>query len=626
MNLKSKEWKTAYQYQKDDVASFSLPYIIDPGVFPNKTIENNIEIFPLFYNDIKLNKNFEYYAEAWTRKSDEKITSLTDAYLLLNSSRSVDDSLGYDILNNTDLSDLFSEHSTGIGLFIVYKDASDNILDIKDENLEKHYSMYSALQVGTEDWKKMIFKINHNHAPEQAVSFNVYCYSNLSLEIDVIGEIFEENVVVQNPKASFLSESFYCHNDHTSSSNNSPSEDINAEYWTQDFKWRPDFQSKVKFQAKIEALKTEDGNIFKSLSHINGVEAEFMVNFSMLTEKRANAIVHFLQNKSEPDLNFYGQNNLGKRDAHNDFYFNYDFFFPYKTLKTYCVEFQHKIEFDNIHSVSAKFKTRQAITDSVYSFQGYNEDLDGLVTINFDELENGESYNFTIPEGDFDFTVGETYGNCVISSIDVDIGSCPIIEWQKENGNPLEIFLENYRILKLKENLSSEDGDNLSFESDKEFSTTLTENKFEIIIPNPCLKHSIFFKYLEEGVDYPYNKVKDFKFVPSYVFSVDHNPEIKKAGIDRNYDPEYKSGVNANNNFILNLVFEQRSEKEAVEIMLFFERHLGYKSFQVALPDPYSKQGKQRFFYCPRWEHTYVYKDNHTISANFIECVNVEEE
>lgn len=624
MNLKTKNWSNAYDYKVDDVVSFSLPYVMNSTIYPSYTINNNIEYIKLFHSDLVLNKNFEYISEIWTKKSNEKIVSLSDAYIILNDNRSVDATLGYDILVNSDLSDLISNTSTGIGMFVIYKDSQGNVLNVNEENLEKHYSLYVASQIEVNEWSKLIFKINNDHAPEQAVSFNVYLYSNISLEINIQDTTLNENIIIKNPKISFFNKNFYCTLDHTANTNNSPAKDINGEYWTQNFKWRPDFRSRASFTAMVEALKTGEGNIFKTLEHINAITCEFDLSFSMLTENTANAIVHFLQNKLEYDENFYNQNNLGYRENHQDIYFEYDFFFPYKKLKTYCVDFNHSIEFDNIHKISAKFKTRESITSSISSF-GYHENLDGKITINFEELETQDTYKFEIPSGEFSFLVGETYGNCVISSIDVDIGDCQIITWENEDGSPLEIFLENYRKIKLKENLSSDDSDDISFESDNGFIMELPENKIEIIIPNPCFKHSMFFNHLDLSSPYPYNRVEDFKHLQSYVIDINQKPEVKTANIDKNYDPETKSGVNANNNFKLKFVFEKRNEKEALEILLFFEKHFGHKSFQFALPDPYSKEGRQRFFYCPMWEHTYVYKDNHTISATFIECVNVRE-
>ena len=43
---------------------------------------------------------------------------------------------------------------------------------------------------------------------------------------------------------------------------------------------------------------------------------------------------------------------------------------------------------------------------------------------------------------------------------------------------------------------------------------------------------------------------------------------------------------------------------------------MGYKIFEIDLPSPYNKSIK---VYCPEWNHTYVFLNNHTVSAKFLE-------
>jgi hypothetical protein len=81
----------------------------------------------------------------------------------------------------------------------------------------------------------------------------------------------------------------------------------------------------------------------------------------------------------------------------------------------------------------------------------------------------------------------------------------------------------------------------------------------------------------------------------------------------------------------VNIVFGQRTDREAKEILQFLESHLGYKKFRFQLPRPYSKDTDHyttgstptsSTFYCPSWKHTVVYKNNNTISATFIESAS----
>lgn len=618
MDLKAKDWITGYDYQKDDIVKYLLDYDKHTDFDDIIDIEETAFFQKLFEEDFNVQSNYKYYTSLWAKKSEDKITSLSDAYIILNDDRATESPNGNTVLTNEDFSDLFTDKSSGLGFFVIYKDEYGDILDVDYENVFDLYDFYTAGQIDTNDWTKLFFNLSHTNAPEEAETFNIIFFSNISLDEN-------QKIEIKLPEIKYLSPYFYATDDHTASEVNSPESDLEENYWTQQFKWRPDFKGRSKFNAFLETMAIGEGGMSKTLNHINGIEGKFNLSFSMLTEKTANAIIHFLQHKTEVDENFYNYSNLGLREDHQFLQFDYDLFFPFKKMKVYCEDFSHNIDFDNLHSIQATFISRKPITDSVYSFQGYHNKLDGKITINFNNNENG-LYNFQVDEGNFDFIVGETYGNVTIDSIDVDIGSCPIINETDSNGDPVDIYLKNYQTLRLKENISSGDDDNISFEAMDDIDISMTENKMEIIIPNPCYKHSLFLKEVYEEIDYPYNKIKSFKFLPSYVLEVNHEPKSKKADIDRIYNPPYKYGINANNNFSLNFVFDNRSEKECASLLAFFERHLGYKSFKVQLPDPYAKQRNQRFFYCPSWDHQYIYKNNHRVTATFVECVNIEEE
>ncbi len=76
------------------------------------------------------------------------------------------------------------------------------------------------------------------------------------------------------------------------------------------------------------------------------------------------------------------------------------------------------------------------------------------------------------------------------------------------------------------------------------------------------------------------------------------------------------------------VVFDQRDDEEVLEIFQFLESHLGYKKFRFPMPRPHhsdsnhittqSRKGSSTF-YCPSWSHEIVYKNNHKITATFIE-------
>ena len=60
-----------------------------------------------------------------------------------------------------------------------------------------------------------------------------------------------------------------------------------------------------------------------------------------------------------------------------------------------------------------------------------------------------------------------------------------------------------------------------------------------------------------------------------------------------------------------------RTDKEAKAVVHFLESHQGKNQFKFTAPAPYDNPNK--VFICPKWEHKLNYKDNNTISVNFIE-------
>jgi len=64
----------------------------------------------------------------------------------------------------------------------------------------------------------------------------------------------------------------------------------------------------------------------------------------------------------------------------------------------------------------------------------------------------------------------------------------------------------------------------------------------------------------------------------------------------------------------LNLSFNNRSDNEAYAILHFLEQHYGCIPFQFTPPAPYDQK---KSFICEEWQHTYNYKNNHSITAKF---------
>ena len=95
--------------------------------------------------------------------------------------------------------------------------------------------------------------------------------------------------------------------------------------------------------------------------------------------------------------------------------------------------------------------------------------------------------------------------------------------------------------------------------------------------------------------------------------SIDH------ASRSLNFKDSFAKSLNIsdNQNAIsrIELSFTNRSEKETYSILHFLESHLGYKHFVYYHDNDVIN--KNRVFYCPRWEHTLVYKDSNNIKATF---------
>ena len=69
----------------------------------------------------------------------------------------------------------------------------------------------------------------------------------------------------------------------------------------------------------------------------------------------------------------------------------------------------------------------------------------------------------------------------------------------------------------------------------------------------------------------------------------------------------------------IELTFTNRSQKETYSMLHFLESHLGYKHFVYYHDNDVIN--KNKVFYCPRWDHTLVYKDSNNIKATFVEIV-----
>ncbi len=203
-------------------------------------------------------------------------------------------------------------------------------------------------------------------------------------------------------------------------------------------------------------------------------------------------------------------------------------------------------------------------------------------------------------------------------------------EFMDSEGNPKDrtLFLPNYRRVQLNSDIVPEM---------EEVTLTPLDNfemneSFDLIIPAIHGRSSIYLDSPDEIQKYPYLKIRNFEQRPSQSFTIDHTPDHIQSEFTKVYNKKFKRGINQNLS-TFNVTFNQRSDKEAKEILQFLESHLGYKKFRFQMPRPYlsdteyhtSLSGKSScIFYCPSWTHVVKYKNNHTINATFIESNTFE--
>lgn len=108
---------------------------------------------------------------------------------------------------------------------------------------------------------------------------------------------------------------------------------------------------------------------------------------------------------------------------------------------------------------------------------------------------------------------------------------------------------------------------------------------------------------------------RKFYFKPDLSFSIPSSPRFKKNEFAFSSPAYQQDGINKNI-LAFDLTFNNRSDKEALAILKFLDDKAGFKLFEIDLPTPYNKTIK---VYCPEWNHTYNFSDNHSINIKIYE-------
>ncbi len=196
---------------------------------------------------------------------------------------------------------------------------------------------------------------------------------------------------------------------------------------------------------------------------------------------------------------------------------------------------------------------------------------------------------------------------------------------QTGEDRPRIVFLKNYRQFQLASPVKRGD-----FTVDliplSDF-TLEAEEDIELLIPAVRGRHSIYLEDPNRIPKYQWAKVRNFEQRPSLTFTLKNTPTNIETKFIKYYKKAYKKEVNQNMS-TFTVVFGQRDDEEALEILQFLESHLGSKKFRFTMPRPYlsdddilTTQAKKysSVFFCPSWNHEVVYKNNHKITATFIE-------
>lgn len=365
----------------------------------------------------------------------------------------------------------------------------------------------------------------------------------------------------------------------------------------------PSFGGTASFSSLSENITFGDNHGQRMLKGINALNMSLSLNFNNLTDVDSQDLISFLQSNFYYELQNY-QNN-GSFDNKRINPFEFQPFYPYKKNKFNCLNFSHQKDYFNCNNVSVQLMCNTAsILESVESSLGFNENIDSLVDV------------FGLNGG----------SNSSVSNADVDIKKGGYIY---PSGSYVNAELNSDFIVS-KSSSAAIDA--------KVSPTGATFSDGKISANQTPFRNSIYINNPNECYYYPYApihedqnlKVRMFDFRPNQSTTLANSPKYKTNSQIDFYKKFNLYGFNPNL-MNLRLTFTGRSDLEAKRILLFLESHLGYKKFGFHLQRDYGgsesvnstpNRKSHSFFYCPEWEHSLLYKNNHSISATFIECIN----
>ena len=370
----------------------------------------------------------------------------------------------------------------------------------------------------------------------------------------------------------------------------------------------PSFGSSAEFDASINLFTFGNNHTQRIPRHINSLGMKLSLSFNQLTNSEANQTVNFLQKNFYSEVQTY--NNAGYFSNKRIEPFYYLPFYPYKTNQFFCMGLNHTKQSFNIHNISAELLCASPSILNNVEQQGveFNENIAGRLSHLPSVTAGFRSFSSTVTDNDIQMKKGQ------------------------------RLFANNnYGSLVLNEDVSSAVGS-------VTFDATVDANDFgggQITFQNTSKRNSMFLQDPNDCSYYPYAPtygtdkldVRMFDFRPTESIGLSYSPKYRSMSDDLMYSKLNQYGFNPNLTN-LSLTFEGRSDIEAKNILFFLESHLGYKKFGFSVLGDYINNesttskiyspNRQRVstFVCPNWSHTYVYRNNHTITASFIESLN----
>lgn len=360
----------------------------------------------------------------------------------------------------------------------------------------------------------------------------------------------------------------------------------------------PSFGSSATFSSFNDSITYGDNYSQIMSKGINALNMTLNLQFTQLTDTESQDLISFLQKQFYYEPQTYSSTGKFTNKRINPF--NFLPFYPYKQNSFHCFAFNHSKQHYNINAVSAQLKSASAsILNSVESGAGHNSIIDAKINANLNSSSSVSDNDVNLPAGSVIF----------------------------EDGAYTTAYLDSNFVV------------NKNSSSTLQATSSVGFSNGQVSVNQTPLRHSIFIDDPNECFYYPYEPIHDnealnvrmFDFRPVNIVDISHNPKYKQSTITDFYTQYNLYGFNPNL-LKINLKFELLSDLEAKRILLFLESHLGSQKFGFHLQkdysqkhdgsDNYSPHNKNvSYFICPEWTHTFNFKNNHSISANFVECV-----